>query len=214
MKQKTPKSSLKILDQTFPLHARVRALSLFWSSLSSPLSTMQLPIFRCVYPTWADNECACLAPSLPLSLSSLLRSKIITVKSTIIMGDFSSLTPQRKKGEEESKKGKGGEITRKKKQQRRERDGEGRGEKSALMSLMAVACSEGGRKGEDDWHCFAQMGQERSWQRESPHPWKRVRRARILSVFDIYEGSSYQPMAQHRFAFKAKTQLELGGEQV
>ena len=81
------------------------------------------------------------------------------------------------------------------------------------MSLMAVACSEGGRKGEDDWHCFAQMGQERSWQRESPHPWKRVRRARILSVFDIYEGSSYQPMAQHRFAFKAKTQLELGGEQ-
>ena len=69
MKQKTPKSSLKILDQTFPLHARVRALSLFWSSLTSPLSTMQLPIFRCVYPTWADNECACLAPSLPLSLS-------------------------------------------------------------------------------------------------------------------------------------------------
>ena len=59
------------------------------------------------------------------------------------MGDF---VPQRKKERKKrrGRKGKEGEITRKKKQQRR------RAEKSALMSLMAVACSER----EDDWHCF------------------------------------------------------------
>ena len=78
----------------------------------------------------------------PLSLS-LLRSKIITVKSKIIMGDFATQRKRERK-KRRGRKGKGGEITRKKKQQRR------RAEKSALMSLMAVACSER----EDDWHCF------------------------------------------------------------
>ena len=54
-----------------------------------------------MYPSWADNECACPSPfPLPCPLLSLPapRSKIITVKSTIIMGDFA---PQRKKGGKE-----------------------------------------------------------------------------------------------------------------
>ena len=109
MKQKTPKSSLKILDQTFPLHARVRALSLFWSSFSSPPCSYRFSDV-CIQLGRITNVHVLLPLSLSpsLSLSSLLRSKIITVKSTIIMGDFSSLTPQRKKerrgGEQERKR--------------------------------------------------------------------------------------------------------------
>ena len=90
-----------------------------------------------MYPSWADNECACpslfslsrVSPSLPCPLLSLPapRSKIITVKSTIIMGDFA---PERKKGRKE----------RKREERRREREKEG-GRRNYTQEETAKAAS-------------------------------------------------------------------------